>query len=434
MLFVAALLSQSFSPSVVPRSGAGAVSAPAFAPLVASRAGAGAISATIDGHFAVGVLAVQGGFAEHMAAIERQSGVVGREVRVPSDLEGIDALILPGGESTTQGHCMMEAHLLEPVRAFAKSKPVWGVCAGMILLADGLAQDAPQALVGGLHATVERNAFGRQVDSRFRAMALSGSAAEAGVAAASYFIRAPAFAKVGEGVEVLATLPDGNKPVAVRQDNLLATCFHPEISGDDSWLHFFLNHVAKAGVDTTASAPYPDAAITAPWSPNPMPDSGVDVAVKRAFAVFQKGGVIMDVVNGEQARIAEEAGAVAVMALERIPADIKRDGGVARSSDPAMIKDVMAHTSLPVMAKARIGHFYEARVSCDSGSGFVSPPGPPHLAQARPPHRPMGRLSLGVLPSPPCLLLVAAIAATGFPVWPPVTAYPPLHPNRAPAM
>jgi pyridoxal 5'-phosphate synthase glutaminase subunit Pdx2 len=270
---------------------------------------AGAITATIDGHFAVGVLAVQGGFAEHMAAIKRQSGVVGREVRVPSDLEGIDALILPGGESTAQGHCMVEAHLLQPVRAFAQSKPVWGVCAGMILLADGLTQEEPQALVGGLHATVERNAFGRQVDSRFRAMDLCGSAAEAGVAAASYFIRAPAFAKVGEGVEVLATLPDGNKPVAVRQDKLLATCFHPEISGDDSWLHYFLNSVAGANVDTSASAPYPAPAVTAPWSPNPAPGSDVDVAVKRAFAVFQKGGVIMDVVNGEQARIAEEAGA-----------------------------------------------------------------------------------------------------------------------------
>ena len=84
--------------------------------------------------------------------------------------------------------------------------------------------------------------------------------------------------------------------------------------------------------------------------------------VKRAFAVFQQGGVIMDVVNGEQARIAEAAGAVSVMALERIPADIKADGGVARSSDPKMIKEVIAATSLPVMAKARIGHFYEGRV------------------------------------------------------------------------
>merc|ERR1719326_2152348 len=95
------------------------------------------------------------------------------------------------------------------------------------------------------------------------------------------------------------------------------------------------------------------------------PSGGVgygDAAVKRAFAVFQKGGVIMDVVNGEQARIAEDAGAVAVMALERIPADIKADGGVARSSDPSMIIDVMNSCSIPVMAKSRIGHAYEAKI------------------------------------------------------------------------
>merc|ERR1719171_706270 len=78
--------------------------------------------------------------------------------------------------------------------------------------------------------------------------------------------------------------------------------------------------------------------------------------------IYQQGGVIMDVVNPAQARIAEAAGAVAVMALERIPADIKRDGGVARSSDPAMIREVMEATSLPVMAKSRIGHFYESKI------------------------------------------------------------------------
>jgi pyridoxal 5'-phosphate synthase pdxS subunit len=75
-----------------------------------------------------------------------------------------------------------------------------------------------------------------------------------------------------------------------------------------------------------------------------------------------KGGVIMDVVTPEQARIAEDAGAVAVMALERVPADIRRDGGVARMSDPEMIQGIQAAVTIPVMAKARIGHFLEARV------------------------------------------------------------------------
>src|SRR5665213_1600250 len=84
--------------------------------------------------------------------------------------------------------------------------------------------------------------------------------------------------------------------------------------------------------------------------------------VKAGLAEMLKGGVIMDVVNAEQARIAEEAGACAVMALERVPADIRRDGGVARMSDPAMIRSIREAVSIPVMAKARIGHFAEAQV------------------------------------------------------------------------
>jgi pyridoxal 5'-phosphate synthase pdxS subunit len=84
--------------------------------------------------------------------------------------------------------------------------------------------------------------------------------------------------------------------------------------------------------------------------------------VKTGLAEMLKGGVIMDVVNAEHARIAEEAGATAVMALERVPADIRRDGGVARMSNPRMIKEIQAEVSIPVMAKARIGHFAEAQV------------------------------------------------------------------------
>ena len=84
--------------------------------------------------------------------------------------------------------------------------------------------------------------------------------------------------------------------------------------------------------------------------------------VKRGFADMLRGGVIMDVVNPEQARIAEDSGAVAVMALERVPSDIRRDGGVARMSDPQMIQEIQAAVTIPVMAKARIGHFAEAQI------------------------------------------------------------------------
>ena len=93
--------------------------------------------------------------------------------------------------------------------------------------------------------------------------------------------------------------------------------------------------------------------------------------VKRGMAEMQKGGVIMDVVNAEQAKIAEEAGAVAVMALERVPADIRAAGGVARMADPTIVEEVMKAVSIPVMAKARIGHFVEARVLEALGVDYI---------------------------------------------------------------
>ena len=95
------------------------------------------------------------------------------------------------------------------------------------------------------------------------------------------------------------------------------------------------------------------------------------IAVKRGLAQMLKGGVIMDVVTPEQARIAEEAGAVAVMALERVPADIRADGGVERMSDPALILEIMDAVSIPVMAKCRIGHFAEAQILQSLGVDYI---------------------------------------------------------------
>ena len=107
-----------------------------------------------------------------------------------------------------------------------------------------------------------------------------------------------------------------------------------------------------------------------------LPRCSHDVSCSRLIVhVFRaqmlKGGVIMDVVNPEQARIAEEAGAVAVMALERVPADIRADGGVARMSDPGMIKEIMAAVTIPVMAKVRIGHFVEAQIIEAVGVDYI---------------------------------------------------------------
>ena len=103
---------------------------------------------------------------------------------------------------------------------------------------------------------------------------------------------------------------------------------------------------------------------------SPSSHSGT-MRVKRGLAEMLKGGVIMDVVTPEQAKIAEDAGACAVMALERVPADIRRDGGVARMSDPEMIEGIQAMVSIPVMAKVRIGHFVEAQILQSLGVDFI---------------------------------------------------------------
>ena len=110
--------------------------------------------------------------------------------------------------------------------------------------------------------------------------------------------------------------------------------------------------------------------MTSMASPDAPRITGTDL-VKRGMADMLKGGVIMDVVTAEQARIAEDAGAVAVMALERVPADIRRDGGVARMSDPALIEGIKAQVTIPVMAKARIGHFAEAQVLEALGVDYI---------------------------------------------------------------
>ncbi len=118
-------------------------------------------------------------------------------------------------------------------------------------------------------------------------------------------------------------------------------------------------------MSSTSTSPQPE-------SPQATSHAATGTArVKRGMAEMLKGGVIMDVINPEQAKIAEDAGAVAVMALERVPADIRRDGGVARMSDPDMIDGIVAAVSIPVMAKARIGHMVEAQVLQSLGVDYI---------------------------------------------------------------
>src|SRR4030081_4110112 len=127
---------------------------------------------------------------------------------------------------------------------------------------------------------------------------------------------------------------------------------------------------------STPTFPGADAMTVDPIAPSTpttnghAPETGTWTA-KRGLAQMLKGGVIMDVVTADQAKIAEDAGAVAVMALERVPADIRQQGGVARMSDPDMIDSIIAAVSIPVMAKCRIGHFAEAQVLQALGVDYV---------------------------------------------------------------
>ncbi len=175
----------------------------------------------------IGVLAVQGAFAEHLATLE-EIGVEGVEVRLPVDLEGVSGLILPGGESTAQRRLIERWGLREPILRLARSgAPLFGTCAGMILMARDIADGDPPILPL-LDIEVERNAFGRQLDS-FETSLDVPMLGDTPVHAV--FIRAPIVARTGPGVEVLARLDDG-RIVAVRERNIVATAFHPELAGE----------------------------------------------------------------------------------------------------------------------------------------------------------------------------------------------------------
>ena len=175
----------------------------------------------------IGVLAVQGAFAEHIATLDA-IGVEGVEVRLPSDLEDVSGLILPGGESTAQRRLTDRWGLREPILELARTgAPLFGTCAGMILLATGIT-DGDQTVLPLLDIDVRRNAFGRQLDS-FEAEVPVPMLGDRPVHAV--FIRAPIVERVGPGVDVLARLDDG-RIVAVRERNVVATAFHPELAGE----------------------------------------------------------------------------------------------------------------------------------------------------------------------------------------------------------
>ena len=184
----------------------------------------------------IGVLALQGDVREHLDAL-RDVGAESIPVKTATELAGVDGIVVPGGESTTIGKLLVIFGLLEPLRAaIREGMPAYGSCAGMILLADDVLDGIPgQPTIGGLDVTVRRNAFGRQVDSFETDLAVAGID---GGPLHAVFIRAPWVERAGGGVEVLAEV--GGHPVAVRQGHLLATSFHPELTGDRRVHEYFV--------------------------------------------------------------------------------------------------------------------------------------------------------------------------------------------------
>jgi pyridoxal 5'-phosphate synthase pdxT subunit len=192
----------------------------------------------------VGVLGLQGDVVEHETMLE-VAGVEPVTVKRPEQLDEIEGLIIPGGESTTIGKLLRRFGLLEPLRQRSRSGfPMFGTCAGMILLANEIEDAAgDQPSIGGMDIAVQRNAFGRQRESFETDLMVPALGSES---IPAVFIRAPLIRRVGEGVEVLATLPDG-RVVAARQGNLLVSSFHPELTGDPRLHRYFLEVVEHAG-------------------------------------------------------------------------------------------------------------------------------------------------------------------------------------------
>ena len=198
----------------------------------------------------IGVLALQGDVREHVAALEA-SGAKAIAVRRASELSEVDGLVLPGGESTTMSRLLEIFELLEPLRArIADGMPAYGSCAGMILLANKILDGRPdQQQLGGLDVIVRRNAFGRQVDSFEEDLPFTGISDEP---VHAVFIRAPWVESAGPAVDVLARVPEtptagaaAGRIVAVRQGNVLATAFHPELTGDTRVHRLFVEIVTE---------------------------------------------------------------------------------------------------------------------------------------------------------------------------------------------
>jgi pyridoxal 5'-phosphate synthase pdxT subunit len=189
----------------------------------------------------IGVLALQGDFAEHIAMLKRLK-VEASEVRLPEQLKGLDGLIIPGGESTTIGKLAVAYNLIEPLKTFGRRHAVWGTCAGAIFLSKDTGRDQP--LLGLMDIRVQRNAFGRQIDSFETDLDIPELKQATGTRDDYHavFIRAPIIESVSGDAKVLASVSDG-RIVAAQQGHFLATSFHPELTNDTRFHEYFLTLV-----------------------------------------------------------------------------------------------------------------------------------------------------------------------------------------------
>jgi 5'-phosphate synthase pdxT subunit len=188
----------------------------------------------------VGVLALQGAFRAHEEAL-RTLGIASRQVRTPAQLDEVDALVMPGGESTTMSKLLESSGLFDPLaERIGDGMPVFGTCAGMILLATSVLDGRPdQRSFGAIDIAVRRNGYGRQIDSFETDIDVAGLDEPFH----AVFIRAPKVESVGDGVEILAA-HDG-VPVVARHDNVFVASFHPELTGDARLHAEFVRSVSK---------------------------------------------------------------------------------------------------------------------------------------------------------------------------------------------
>jgi pyridoxal 5'-phosphate synthase pdxT subunit len=184
----------------------------------------------------IGVLALQGDFIEHYHLL-KSIDVTPRLVKLPGDLSGLSGLIIPGGESTTIGKLAMAYDLVEPLRQFGREHAIWGTCAGAIFLSKDVQRDQP--LLHLMDIQVERNAFGRQVDSFSMDLTVPFLKHGEELPYHAVFIRAPIIRSVSGEALALLSLPDG-RIVAAQQDHLLATSFHPELTSDTRFHQYFV--------------------------------------------------------------------------------------------------------------------------------------------------------------------------------------------------